>query len=473
MDTFSSTPGRKNFFREVERFFGDLDAITAARIVECAVDLALVIKDGVIVDVAVSDEELRSETLAEKWIGERWVDTVTADSRSKIDALLGAPTSEAGGRPRQVNHPSHSAPDVPITYTTVRAGNTDRIIALGRDLRPLSALQQRLIQAHQELERDYTRLRDAEARYQSLFEAVAEPILIVRAESLEIENVNPSAARLLGERKSKLIGKSISTIFNIDGLRLFERLSAHALTGEHARAEQISLPGDTTAGLSLSAFGRGDRMRFILRFIPETQAEAGGDHETVFRDTLDSLPDALIMTDADLRIVAANRTFLDLAHLSGPGQARGAALSDYVGRSATDLNVLMSSLRENGAVRNFATIIRDRFGNEEPVELSAVASKIGERRAFGFAIRNISRRLPATSNITDQLPGSVEQLTEMVGRVPLKDIVGDATLLIEKLCIEAALNLTDDNRASAAELLGLSRQGLYSKLKRFGMEEKG
>ena len=48
----------------------------------------------------------------------------------------------------------------------------------------------------------------------------------------------------------------------------------------------------------------------------------------------------------------------------------------------------------------------------------------------------------------------------------------ETTDIIERLCIEAALKLTDDNRASAAEILGLSRQGLYSKLKRFGIEDK-
>jgi DNA-binding NtrC family response regulator len=43
--------------------------------------------------------------------------------------------------------------------------------------------------------------------------------------------------------------------------------------------------------------------------------------------------------------------------------------------------------------------------------------------------------------------------------------------MIEKLCIEAALDLTDDNRASAAEMLGLSRQSLYVKLRRYGMAD--
>ena len=45
----------------------------------------------------------------------------------------------------------------------------------------------------------------------------------------------------------------------------------------------------------------------------------------------------------------------------------------------------------------------------------------------------------------------------------------ESTDVIEALCIEAALELTHDNRASAAELLGLSRQSLYAKLRRYGI----
>ena len=45
----------------------------------------------------------------------------------------------------------------------------------------------------------------------------------------------------------------------------------------------------------------------------------------------------------------------------------------------------------------------------------------------------------------------------------------ETTDVIERLCIEAALELTRDNRASAAEMLGLSRQSLYVKLRRYGL----
>jgi DNA-binding NtrC family response regulator len=68
-----------------------------------------------------------------------------------------------------------------------------------------------------------------------------------------------------------------------------------------------------------------------------------------------------------------------------------------------------------------------------------------------------------------EYPRSVEQLTELIGRKTLKEIVRESTELIERMCIEAALTHTSDNRASAAEILGLSRQSLYSKLHRFGL----
>ncbi len=88
---------------------------------------------------------------------------------------------------------------------------------------------------------------------------------------------------------------------------------------------------------------------------------------------------------------------------------------------------------------------------------------------LGFTIRNVGRRLNADARAGRELPRSVEQLTELVGRVPLKELVREATDLIERLCIEAALELTQDNRASAAEMLGLSRQSLYVKLRRYGL----
>jgi transcriptional regulator PpsR len=103
------------------------------------------------------------------------------------------------------------------------------------------------------------------------------------------------------------------------------------------------------------------------------------------------------------------------------------------------------------------------------VEISAVSVSRGEDKCLGFTIREMGRRLASDVRAPRELPRSASQMTELVGRMPLKDIVRETTDLIEQLCIEAALQLTGDNRASAAEMLGLSRQSLYIKLRRFDM----
>ena len=71
----------------------------------------------------------------------------------------------------------------------------------------------------------------------------------------------------------------------------------------------------------------------------------------------------------------------------------------------------------------------------------------------------------------EPLADSIRDMTELIGRVPLKDLVRETSDIIERLCIEAALKTTQGNRASAAELLGLSRQSLYVKLRRYGLTD--
>jgi DNA-binding NtrC family response regulator len=84
-------------------------------------------------------------------------------------------------------------------------------------------------------------------------------------------------------------------------------------------------------------------------------------------------------------------------------------------------------------------------------------------------VRDLDRRSQASSAPSQTLPNPFADLSQLVGRRPIKDIVGDTVDTIERMCIEAALELTHNNRASAAEMLGLSRQSLYVKLRRFGI----
>jgi len=186
---------------------------------------------------------------------------------------------------------------------------------------------------------------------------------------------------------------------------------------------------------------------------------------------MESAPDAFVVTDLSGNVLTANRAFLQLAQVSNEALVRGESLERWLGRAGVDLSVLISNLRQRDVVRLFATRMRGDYGSTTDVEISAVAVTTGEQRCLGFTIRDVGLRLNSETKPSRELPRSTGQMTELVGRVPLKDIVRETTDLIEQLCIEAALELTGDNRASAAEMLGLSRQSLYVKLRRFGMSD--
>jgi transcriptional regulator PpsR len=183
--------------------------------------------------------------------------------------------------------------------------------------------------------------------------------------------------------------------------------------------------------------------------------------------------DALAFTDSAGRVVAVNPAFARLAELSSEGQARGEPLDRWLGRTGVEMSVLLANLRDSGAAGLFSTELRGALGLVTEVEIAASALQgtggTGSA-AFAFAVRDVGRRLaPSEQALPTKVPASVAQLTELVGRVPLKQIVAETSDLIERLSIETALTMTKDNRAMAAQLLGLSRQSLYVKLRRFGM----
>jgi transcriptional regulator PpsR len=169
--------------------------------------------------------------------------------------------------------------------------------------------------------------------------------------------------------------------------------------------------------------------------------------------------------------LTANAAFLDLVQLASEEQARGISIERWVGRQGVDLGVVVSQLRERGEIRNFHTIVRGQYGAVEDVEVSAVAVTEGDTPCFGFSLHHVTRQRSGNTKADSGVLRSVDQFTRLVGKVPLKELVRESTDIIERLCIEAALQMNGDNRANAAEMLGLSRQSLYMKLHRYGIDD--
>lgn len=455
-------------FRAPEETLGNLRADIAADLLAAAGDIALVIdKAGIIRDIALANGDLARGGFSD-WVDKPWVDTVTVESRRKVEQLLKGAADKAGTRWRQVNHPMPEG-EIPVRYMAVATGSKGRIVAIGRDLRAAAALQQRLLQAQQSMERDYIRLRQAESRYRQLFELSSEAVLIVSASTWRITEANAAAQALTGPSKGQLAGRALSSLFDAA-----DRDAAVALLGAVAATDKApSLAVNIASGgigcnLSATMFRQGRESFFLVRLTPRGDtAQTSKDAARTLNETLERIPDAFTLVDDRFTIVAQNTAFLDLVQLARSEDATGQSLGRFLGRPGIDLGLLASQLREHGSVRNFSTIVRDRFDSQDEVEISAVASLDGNDHLYGISIRSVSNLREPRSDV-GSAAHSVEQLTELVGRVPLKEIVRESSDLIERLCIEAALTYTSDNRASAAEILGLSRQSLYSKLHRHG-----
>ena len=362
--------------------------------------------------------------------------------------------SLASTRPtaRQVNHPLPTGTDLPVSYRVVPIRpptGPALLVAFGRDLRPDMAMQQRLVSAQVSMERDYWRLRHVETRYRLLFQQAAEPVLILDAASEKLEESNPAAQALFGDPLRKT-GWTLSDSLDAASVLVLRDLLARVRTSGRADPVSVRLVRGNECTLTVSLFRQESSSHFLVRLAPSREGGAAARDELPAGRLLQDAPDALVATDLEGRVLRVNRAFLALTQVATDEAARGESLDRWLGRSGVDLNVLVSNLRQHGTVRLFATQLRGELGSVCDVEISAVAALSASTPCLGFAIRDIGRRLAGESTVRE-LPRSPDQMTELVGRVPLKDIVRDTTDLIEQLCIEAALKLTSDNRASAAD----------------------
>lgn len=461
-------PPRITGFTSPDVMPGSLSARVAASLLGAVGDVTFILSpSGVILDIAVSHGGLASHGFA-SWVGSPWIDTAAPDSRPKIaDMLAEAVTDDTAPRWRQVNHPAPGG-DVPVRYLVMALDGGSRLIAVGRDMQDAAAMQQRLLQTQQSLERDYIRLRQAETRYRLLFEMASEPVLIVDASTRRIREANPAAQKMLGADDGGLIGEPAQTIADPRDRDALVAYFGAAEAADDLPPVTLRLGnGRGEAGISARLF-RQARAALLLVRVTATQPIAGDHHlyDATLSDVVERMPDAFVLADGDLNILTANAAFVELAEMPSIERVKGGRLGSWLGRPGIDLELIVGQLREHGSVRNVASIMRGSAGAEEEIEVSGVAAPMGGAACYGFTIRNVGRRLRDAPAVVRDVPRSVEQLTELVGRMSLKEIVRESTDLIERLCIEAALAYTSDNRASAAEILGLSRQSLYSKLHR-------
>ena len=208
----------------------------------------------------------------------------------------------------------------------------------------------------------------------------------------------------------------------------------------------------------------------LVRLMSEEDDDAGSDE---LADNLSALyqegVEAIIFTDAEGLIRSANESFLNLVDAPHLTRIKGRSFGDFLARGAVDLKVLVENARRVGQMRIYATKLESEFGSQIAVEISATWLNDQNNPAVVFVVRDTSRAEAVRKTKTAVNDDSVRNVMELVGSASLKEIVSQTNDVVEKMCIETAVELTRNNRVAAAEMLGLSRQSLYVKLRKYGL----
>ena len=445
------------------------------RIIAKAADISIVVsEDGTVLSVLVNPDHPSFGKL-DGWEGRDLRKFLTIESIPKLDAQLSRFMQEREGISAiELNHADDTNLEFPIRYSFHGIGPDGAILMLGRDLRPVAEMQRQLIKAQMALEKDYEIQREYDTRFRVLMEECREAFVFVAHATGRIVELNKAAASLLGGTVDELQGAPLAQEFESRRKgELMSGLSAQAMADTGRPLEVTARRSRKTLGVSVTAFrAAGERMLLCRLNAPEEDEgysdELSEDLSALYQEGVEGI----VFTDSTGVIRAANESFLNLIDAAHLSRVKGRSLGDFFSRGAVDLKVMIENARRVGHMRLYATKLTSEFGSQVSVEASSAWLNDRANPAVVFVIRDASRAeaIRKTSPTTND--DGMKSVMELVGSASLKEIVSETNDVIEKMCIETAVELTRNNRVAAAEMLGLSRQSLYVKLRKYGLLER-
>lgn len=386
MNKLPNDPGDLSAFSDVAPELADM-------LVSVASDIALVIDDqGVIRSVALGGTEPVSAAAGE-WLGRQWIDTVTPDTRRKVEDLLSEAAESGVSRTRHINHPSPAGSDLPVAYTAVRLGHGGPLLVVGRDLRAVSAMQQRLVDAQQSMERDYWRMRQAETRYRLLFQIATDAVLVVDADTLRIVDANRAAGRLFGGTLQDMPGRHAGYALAPASLPALEELLGTVRVSERPGDAMFELASGGRIHAWVSLFRDEGSTLLLMRAWPDGGQIPPVADDSMLPELVRLTPDAVAFTDEQGLLLSANPAFVELVQGSDAASLRGRSMADWLSDGGEALNGLLAAVRQSGTLR-LATRLRNERGHAVDVELSAVLIHNGDSNNIGLIIRAVQPRGP-------------------------------------------------------------------------------
>lgn len=439
----------------------------AATIARVAGDLALVIDaDGVIRSASEGPSAVPAPGLG--WVGQRWVDTATDDTRRKIELLMEEVRASGVTRRREVNHPAIEG-SIPVTWTAIRLGEGGPVLAVGRDLRAVAAIQQRLVDAQQDMERHYWTRRQAEERYRLLFQVASDGVVVLDAQQLTVLETNEAYVSLMGLPQDLVLGRPLT-----EHLPLAMRAAVADLLSvarNSGRAGEIRVRpriGGTALDISATPFRTGDEHQLMVRVRRDESADAGSRTLVTMAEFVETTPDAVVMTDSSGRIQIANPAFVRLTGHADESATRGQLLTALFGDADGGWWRLIERANSAGIVSRARISIRVPDQGVRTFEASAVLMAEGEQSCLGFTLRPASDGAPLPA-LPGDLVQALAELTQQVGRLPLSDLLAEMTERADRWLISQALRRAGGLQTVAAEMLGLAPEALAQRMQHHGL----
>lgn len=453
-------------------------AIPADRVgdvLAAAADIVIAVTADGVVDAIFTNPASQTLGCLDHWVGRNLTDFLTEECRPKFASALAGALKGNPASPRSVelNHADNASWEFPIRYTVFDTGDGGPILMVGRDLGPVAEVQQRLVRTQLELEKDYEAQRESETRFRVLMAESRDALVFVDAKTGRIEDMSEAAGVMLGVGTDAVSGASFFQEFE-DRRRaeFLDSLNASAGNGAPPLAVTSRRNG-TPVRIYATLFRAAGRLLLLCRLEADAHTEGASEELSVnLRALYDHGFDAVVFTDSRGGIRGANEAFLNLLDVPSAAALAGKSLSEYLVRGSVDLKILIEGASRSGRVRQFSTRLESAFGSQRPVDVSVTS--IGDRAnpVLGFVLRDTARGDPEGPPVMPAAGDVSRNVMDLVGASPLKDIVAATTDVIEKMCIETAVELTSNNRVAAAEMLGLSRQSLYVKLRKYNLLSK-
>jgi transcriptional regulator PpsR len=455
-----------------DKLFAELSGKELGQIARASADISFVLDDLGSIQNIYSDNKNLSKQISDDLIGKKWSEVVEPDSRKKVQSLLEDASPDTISKFRQINMVGNDRNiALPMMCAAIKTTSNKKIIVIGRDITEVSRLQQNLVAAQKEISQNYLQISQLEERFRSIFEIGSESIVIVKADdAYPIIEMNRNAIKQMLLAKNNCIGKSFLSLFPASELsKAVNFLKSVQDTDETSILKTLLSNGEATQ-ISATSFINSGIPYLLLNLKPLDLAKASSllDADSLTVKAIENNAYGFVVCTPEGLILKVNKAFNKLSATRGEQDLIGTNIRNYLGPERSDFDHMMQSLKGKASSQSCVSSITNATSSIKLVDISAV-SVAQPRACIGMIFRQVDSRQNKGARIDKKLVRSSQELSMLVGKVPLKDILAETTDLIEQLCIKAALDLTQDNRVSASEILGLSRQSLYIKLRKYGL----